>query len=799
MTIASVSSVPEHAGVEIRVRGTVQGVGFRPTVWRLANACGLAGEVSNSGSGVRIFVEGTLEAITEFIKRLANETPPLSRVDRIDCGPFYPSRGMTAFVIAESSADGMHTEVAPDAAICNACRAEIFSPFARRFRYPFTNCTHCGPRFSILSRAPYDRPHTTMSRFEMCVECGAEYGSAADRRFHAQPIACHACGPRASLVRLDGAAVSFDQHSMLDDVDAVAGLLSKGEIVAIKGLGGFHLACDATNAVAVNRLRCRKRRSTKPLALMARDLDVIRSYCRVSETERELLESPQAPIVLLEATGPDYLPDVVAPGFDTLGFMLPYTPLHALVLRRLARPLVMTSGNASDEPQVIDNEEMRAKLAGVADFALIHDRAIANRVDDSIVRVMAGTPRLIRLARGYAPGAIALPQGFEQAPDLLAFGGELKASFCLVKDGTAILSQHQGDLEEASTFESYQSNLNLYANLYDHHPMALVADSHPEYLSRKLAREIASDRSLPFFETQHHHAHVASCLAENGRALDAPPVIGVALDGAGWGDDGTIWGGEFLLADYCHFERLGTFKPVALPGGAQAIREPWRNTYAHLVAEIGWPRFAMDYADIELFAFLDAKPREMLDRMFRASINVPLASSCGRLFDAVAAAVGLARETATFEGEGAMLLEAAVDRVAARDEDEDLAYPFAIPRLKQSDLPYIEPMAMWQALFGDMVLKTPVPIMAARFHRGLAKIIAVMVTKLAAERAGESGSIDAVALSGGCFQNRVLLEETERRLQAAGFKVYTHTKVPANDGGLALGQAAIAAAQAIRA
>lgn len=787
------------SGVEIRVRGIVQGVGFRPTVWRLATECGLTGRVLNDSAGVLIEAEGSDAAIERLVARLKSEAPPLARIDAIECTPLSRQLGLHSFEIAESRVGVMRTVVAPDAAICPACRAEILSPFERRFRYPFTNCTHCGPRFSIIDRAPYDRARTTMAPFAMCTTCRTEFADPADRRFHAQPIACHTCGPRASLVRLDGRAVSFEQHSMLDDVDAAGSLIAKGEIVAIKGIGGYHLACDATRADVVEKLRARKRRCSKPFALMARDVEVIERFCRVGEIERRLLDSPESPIVLLEASGPERLPAAVSPGLDTLGFMLPYTPLHTLMLRRLARPIVMTSGNLSDEPQVIDDAQARAKLGSIADYALVHDRGIANRVDDSVVRVMAGAPRLIRRARGYAPASIALPKGFERAPDLLAFGGELKATFCLVKDGAAILSQHQGDLEELSAFEDYQRNLSLYADLFEHQPKLLAVDRHPEYLSRKLALEMAAARGLTVVETQHHHAHIASCLAENGRALDAPPVIGVALDGVGYGDDGTIWGGEFLLADYRSYERLGTMKPVHMLGGAQAVREPWRNTYAHLMAELGWPRFAMNYDELELHAFLAAQPRATLDRMLQTGMGSPLASSCGRLFDAVAAAVGLARERAGYEGEGAMLLEAAVDEAALREEDEELAYPFAIPRLKGSGLPYIEPVAMWQALLGDMILRTPVAVIAARFHRGLAKIIAMMVAKLAATRASDAVPIDTVALSGGCFQNKVLLEETERRLVAGGFKVLTHAQVPAGDGGLALGQAAIAAAQLITA
>lgn len=784
--------------VEVRVRGRVQGVGFRPTVWRLAREHGLEGEVLNDGEGVLIRVRGPAPAIAAMLDELRLSPPPLARIDAIETQA-YSGKVATGFVVAESAPGKAHTQVTPDAAICVACAAEVFDPFERRYRYPFTNCTDCGPRLTIVEGIPYDRAQTTMAPFVMCAECHAEYGNPADRRFHAQPIACHACGPRARLERLDGKVTSFDQHSMLDDVDAALSLIQKGEIVAIKGLGGYHLACDATKGEAVERLRTLKVRDSKPFALMARDLDIIRDYCAVDDEEQRVFTSPQGPIVLLLADGPKRLPDAVAPGLTTLGFMLPTTPLHFVMLRRMERPVVMTSGNLSDEPQAIDDDDARARLGGIATYALVHDRRIANRVDDSVVRVMGGKARLLRRARGYAPGSIRLPAGFEAAPDLLAMGGELKATFCLVKDGEAILSQHQGDLEDASTFDDYRKNLTLYTTLFDHAPTALVADMHPDYLSSKLARERATTEQLPLLEVQHHHAHVASCLAENGRALDAPKVLGIALDGLGWGDDGTIWGGEFLLADYRGYQRLGTFKPVAMPGGAQAVREPWRNLYAHLMAEMGWPTLAMNFADLPVFAWLEDKPRDTIDAMIKANINSPLASSCGRLFDAVAAVLGIAADRQSHEGEAATRLEAMVDERTLSQEDDALGYPIGIPNLRTTGMPYIEPLAMWNAILGDQILDTPAPVIAARFHKGLAKAIVTMTEKLAGrdDETEEPPRFNTVALSGGCFQNRILFEQVEQRLTAKGFIVLSHSQVPANDGGLALGQAAIGAAHLI--
>jgi hydrogenase maturation protein HypF len=791
----SVVEEEQPVTVEIRVRGRVQGVGFRPTVWRLARSLGLAGDVRNDADGVLVRVGGAGGAVATFIDRMEREPPPLGRIDQVETRTCL-GRVPEEFCIVDSAGGDARTQVTPDAAVCPACASEILDPFARRHRYAFTNCTHCGPRFSIVRSIPYDRGNTTMAAFVMCEACRTEFSDPADRRFHAEAIACHACGPKVRLMRLDGGTVSFNEHSTLDDVDAGCSLLRNGEIIAIKGLGGYQLACDAARTGAVGRLRRLKHRDAKPFALMARDLDIIRLYCTVDAANEQELASPRAPIVLLPADGPLRLPDNVAPGLATLGFMLPTTPLHVLILRRMDRPVVMTSGNLSDEPQAITEIQAREQLSGVATYALVHDRAIATRLDDSVVRIMAGQPRVLRRARGFAPAPVRLPAGFESAPELLAMGGELKATFCLVKNGEAILSPHQGDLEDAATFDDYRNNLMLFRRLFDHVPEALVADRHPEYLSAKLARDRARADRIPLIEVQHHHAHVAACLAENGYPLDGGPVLGIVLDGLGWGDDGTVWGGEFLLADYRRYRRLATFKPVAMPGGVLAVREPWRNLYAHLMAEMGWARFTMNFAQLDVHAFLAGKPRATLDAMIGHALNSPPASSCGRLFDAVSAAWGLCRERQAYEGEAAARLEAIVDHDTLHHEDERLAYPFSIAKLRGSGPPYIEPLAMWDAILGDLALQTPASVMAARFHKGLAKAIIAMVKKLA--RSEEGGApFEGVALSGGCFQNRVLFEEVVRRLEAEDFAVFAHAQVPPNDGGLALGQAAVGAAHLI--
>jgi hydrogenase maturation protein HypF len=496
----------------------------------------------------------------------------------------------------------------------------------------------------------------------------------------------------------------------------------------------------------------------------------------------------------MHAQGPERLPEVVAPGLATLGFMLPTTPLHLLVLERVDRPVVMTSGNLSDEPQVIDNADARKRLRGIAKYTLVHDRKIASRVDDSVIRIMDRKARVLRRARGFAPAPIALPEGFEASPELLAMGAELKATFCLVKDGQAVLSQHQGDLENAATYEDYCNNVMFYRDIFHHAPAALAADQHPEYLSSKLARERAQTEDLPLIEVQHHHAHVAACLVENGYPLVAPAVLGIVLDGLGWGEDGSVWGGEFLLAGYRHYERLATFKPVPMLGGAQASREPWRNLYAHLMAEVGWPAFAKNFSALDVYAYLARKPRTVLDAMVKSGINAPQASSCGRLFDAVAALLDLCRECQAYEGEAAARLEAIVDEHTLHHEDESLSYSFTISTLRDSGLPYIEPLTTWNAILGDLIRQTPTGVIAARFHKGLAKVVVAMARKLARRGDDDARRFDTIALSGGCFQNRILFEEVTHRLEAEQFTVLSHAQVPANDGGLALGQAAIGAA-----
>ena len=773
-------------GELIVVRGQVQGVGFRPTVWRLAKEFGLAGDVSNTAEGVHIRLWG--KGISSFLERLQSEAPPLARIQKLERQSFKgdPPAG---FEIAETSQGTMRVAITPDAATCPACLNEIADPFDARYRYPFTNCTNCGPRFSIIEAAPYDRAKTSMKAFDLCGECRREYEAPDDRRYHAQPVACHACGPRAWIEKLGKGAVNSEAFSMMDDVDAVGGMLMSGKIVAIKGLGGFHLACDATNADAVERLRARKRRRDKAFALMARDIETIKDYAYLTPQEETALKTPAAPIVLLQTRQDAPLPQAVAPGLNRLGFMLAYTPLHHLMLKRMTRPIIMTSGNISGEPQCITNDQARTKLANVADFACMTDRDIINRIDDSVMRIDLDQPRIIRRARGYAPAAIELPAGLEKAPKILSLGADLKNAFCLIKDGDAIVSQHMGDLDTPATADDLVRNLALYQDLYEHGADLIAIDQHPEYRSSKLGRKIAQKSGAPLVEVQHHHAHIAACMVDNAWPANGGRVLGIALDGAGWGGDGTIWGGEFLACDYHGFERLAHFKPVALPGGDAAAREPWRNAYAHLTAEMGWADITMNFHALDCFQFLNDKPRKTLDNMIRDGVNAPLASSCGRLFDAGAAILGLAREQQSYEGHAAMLFEAAIDPDAMQ-ESADLDYPFTIPLMNGRGLPYIEPLAAWRAMLGDLTLNTPIGVIAARFHRGLARAIIAMIDRLM----GPDRAFAAVALSGGCFQNKTLFELVHVGLDMRGYKVLSHNQVPANDGGIALGQAAIAGA-----
>ena len=779
------------AGEVIRIRGLVQGVGFRPTVWRIASELHLSGDVRNDGAGVLVRLREPPDRVDRFCERLRAECPPLARIDALERGVLDEALTTTGFHILASDPTAVRTAVVPDAATCPACLAEILDPADRRFRYPFTNCTHCGPRLSIVRGIPYDRANTSMAEFPMCPACAAEYAEPTNRRFHAQPNACGHCGPQVWLQDAQGARLDPVALGAADAIAAAAQALAAGRIVAIKGIGGFHLACDATDAAAVAELRRRKRRYHKPFALMARDVDALLPYAAPSVAERALLTGPAAPIVLLAVRpdAPPLAPDI-APGQTTLGFMLPYSPVHHLLLADWyalgrAGPLVMTSGNLSDEPQCIDNRDADGRLGGIADLFLLHDRAIVNRVDDSVVRSMDGAPRLLRRARGYAPAPLPLPAGFAIAPRVLALGGELKNTLCLLREGQAVLSQHLGDLEDARTADEYLRTIELYEALFQHRPELLAVDAHPDYRSSRYGRDRGARDGLPVVVVQHHHAHIASVLADNGRALDAAPVLGIALDGLGYGDDGTLWGGEFLLADYRDYTRVAYLKPAAMPGGTRAILEPWRNAYAQIVEHFGWDAYAVRWPGLDLTAWLTGQPLEMLDAMLARGLNSPPSSSCGRLFDAVAAALGVCRAGVSYEGQAAVELEA----LAVGAPPDPVAYPMGLTATPPFQL---DPAPLWAALFDDLAAGTAPARVAARFHRGLARGVVDLAGRLAAAH-----GVDTAALSGGVFQNRLLFETVSDGLRALGLRVLAHRQVPANDGGLSLGQAAVAAARAL--
>ncbi|MCI5076188.1 carbamoyltransferase HypF [Oricola sp.] len=761
-------------GWRIRVRGVVQGVGFRPHVWRLARDDRLAGQVLNDGAGVVIEAWGAAAALESFLRRLREAPPPLARIDAIERealggAPPYPD-----FRIVESREGAVSTGVVPDAATCPECLAEIFDPANRRYRYAFTNCTHCGPRLSIIRAIPYDRANTAMAGFTMCAECAAEYGDPADRRFHAQPNACPVCGPQLWLEDRRG-PIECD-----DPITEVAERLTAGGIAAIKGIGGFHLACDARNEGVVAELRRRKRRESKPLAVMARNVSQITGFCAISPAELELLGGPAAPIVLLDKVE-DMLAPSVAPGQGRIGVMLPYTPLHHLLMAAVEGPLVMTSGNLSEEPQATANEDARARLSGISDCWLMHDRDIVNRLDDSVMRLDKPGPQILRRARGLAPDPLPLASGFSHARLLLAMGGELKSSFCLLKDGQAIVSQHLGDLEEAATHADYRKAIGLFRDTFRFEPECVAVDLHPDYHSTRWGEALAEETGARLVRVQHHHAHLASCLAEHGMEPADDATLGIVLDGLGLGTDQTIWGGEILLGGYGGFQRVGHFAPVALPGGAQAMREPWRNTVAHLAAAFG-EDWQGRIAGTTVARMLAERPVAMIEQMIRQGVNAPLSSSAGRLFDAMAAALGVCPDRQGYEGEAAMALEA----LAAPHLRH--AGPYSIDVEAEGGPRIIAWHDLWAAVIDDLNSGVETGVIAARFHLGLADMLARVATAIA-----EAAGITRLALSGGVMQNRIVLESLHGALTERGFEVLTQSRVPANDGGLSLGQAVVAA------
>lgn len=747
---------------KIRVNGIVQGVGFRPFVYRLAKECQLGGYVNNNSDGVLIEVEGTSESLAQFHRRFREEAPPLSRIVDLTVEEIAPQGEVSFSIIASRRDSRPSTFISPDVSVCADCLAELFDPTNRRYRYPFINCTNCGPRYTIVQRIPYDRPNTSMRVFPMCPACEQEYHDPANRRFHAQPNACPQCGPQVTLRDRTGKRMDTD-----DPIGAAVALLQQGKILAIRGLGGFHLAVDAHNDEAVQELRRRKGRAEKPFALMAPNLASVEKFCFVSSRERELLQQQTRPIVLLKKRSQHDLALSVAPGHRYWGFMLPYTPLHYLLLRDNFEALVMTSGNYSEEPIAIGNEEALERLAPLADHLLLHNREILQRCDDSIVRFAANTPRLIRRSRGYVPAPVFLVK--PTCRRVLACGGELKNTIALSRGNAVFFSQHIGDLDNPAALEFFENSVTHLQKILEIKPELIAHDLHPEYLSTKWALQ---QERLRRRGVQHHHAHLVSVMSENSIE---EKTIGLILDGTGYGTDGTIWGGEVLIGDARSFERFAWLQPVALPGGEAAIRQPWRMALSYLFAAFGDRLFDLS---LPFLRHLRHEQIAVILQMIEKKVNSPLTSSCGRLFDAVAALLDIRREV-NYEAQAAIELE------MMADETDQKIYTGAIPAKSTSGPIAVVPLI--QKLVEDIRARTPKEGVAVRFHRTLGELFVE-----AARHAREVTSINRVGLSGGVYQNVFFFTNVVRRLQEEGFEVLTHRQVPTNDGGLALGQVVIA-------
>jgi hydrogenase maturation protein HypF len=747
----------------IEVAGIVQGVGFRPYVYRLAGECHLAGNVRNTPSGVVIEVQGPPQAIHEFVTTLPRQAPPLARITGVQVTDLSCNGDREFVILSSRQEEAVHTLISPDIAVCEDCLKELFDPGDRRHGYPFINCTNCGPRFTIVRGIPYDRPQTSMAVFSMCAACQAEYDDPLNRRFHAQPNACWDCGPRVELWAKAGNSMNTE-----NPIAATASALAAGQIVAIKGIGGFHLAADATNAKAVSLLRERKRRVEKPFAVMVPDLAAAQALCEVDSAAVKALQSVQRPIVLLRWKRPSPVAGAVAPNNRYLGLFLPYTPLHHLLFATgRFTALVMTSGNLSEEPLAIDNHEAVRRLNTLADLFLVNNRDILLRCDDSVVRPRGGRLQQLRRSRGYVPVPVFIR---EEIPSILAVGGELKNTVCLTQGDHAFLSQHIGDLENLESYKFFEEAVHHMQDILEIKPEIIAYDLHPDYFSTKWALQ---QSEVKLVAVQHHHAHIASCMAEN--QLEGK-VIGFAMDGTGYGMDGRIWGGEVLVADYANFERVAHLEYVPLPGGAAAIQEPWRVAVSYLHHHFGreFLRFSVPFV-----RNLDLYKTDLLLSMVERNVNSPLTSSCGRLFDAVSALAGI-RQQVNYEAQAAIELEMAIE------ENGDDSYPF---ELKEGDQGWVIGTApLFKALLPDLAGNVPIGTISRRFHNGLAGVL-TRTAQLVRHRTG----LGRVCLSGGTFQNVYLQARVEKSLLNSGFQVFLHREVPAGDGGLSLGQALVAA------
>ena len=759
-----------------RVEGTVQGVGFRPHVHRLTRELELAGFVRNDTRGVTIEVEGRAEAVEGFVARLAAEAPPLADVERVDREELAPT-GARGFTIVPSNAAGRPAApVSPDTATCADCLAELFDPVDRRFRYPFVNCTNCGPRFTIVRGVPYDRPLTTMAGFAMCARCHAEYQDPADRRFHAQPNACQECGPSVRLVDPSGTAVGLD--GARDAVAATAAALRSGAVVAVKGIGGFHLACRADDEATVGALRARKHREEKPFALMVEGVTAAEELAELGDAERSLLIDRARPIVLAPRREDAPVARAVAPGSRELGLMLPYTPLHHLLLADARTALVMTSGNVSDEPIAYRDDEALERLGPIADLLLLHDRPIETRTDDSVVRAatVGGRRRTVTLrrSRGYVPAVLRLPVPAERP--VLGCSAELKSTFCLARGSKAWVGHHIGDLSNLETLRSFREGIDHFEGLFDVAPAVVAHDLHPDYLSTGYALE---RDGVELVGVQHHHAHLAACLAEHG---ESGPAAAAIYDGTGLGLDGTVWGGELLIGGLGGFERAGHLWPVRMPGGERAIREPWRMACAWLVAASGEESALC--VPRALRGAVEPAAWERVAALARQGLASPMTTSVGRLFDAVSALCGI-RERVSYEGQAAIELE------AAAEDGEDGAYPLPlVPGPEGSDASVaLDARETVRAVAHELEAAVPVPVVAARFHNALADASARALVAIAAKR-----GLETAVLSGGAFANRRVLERTARQLSDAGLRVLVPERLPPGDGGVSYGQVAVAAA-----
>jgi hydrogenase maturation protein HypF len=753
---------------EIQVSGIVQGVGFRPYVYRLALDRNLCGSISNTPTGVTIEIQGPPDLVEDFVSRLPTEAPALAEITHMSVREMACLADRCFEILPSNTGEHATALISPDVAVCDDCLGELFDARDRRHLYPFINCTNCGPRFTIMRDIPYDRASTSMSVFPMCDRCRAEYEDPQNRRFHAQPNACWDCGPQLEFWNAQGSPMK-----VLAPIEAAAQRLQLGEILAIKGLGGFHLAVDATNSAAVDRLRQRKRRIEKPFAVMVPDLEAAGRLCKIDAESEKLLNSRQRPIALLPKLDVTAIAEAVAPNQRDLGLFLPYTPLHHLLFAvGEFRALVMTSGNLSEEPIATGNREAVNRLGGVADFFLVHDREVLVRCDDSVVRPSAGRLRQIRRSRGYVPAPVRL---HKELPQILAVGGELKNTICLTRRNLAFLSQHIGDLENTESFGFFTDTVAYLSRILEIEPQVIAHDLHPDYLSTKWAM---AQRGPRLVAVQHHHAHIAACMAEN--RIDGP-VIGLALDGTGYGTDGQIWGGEALFARYASFERAAHFAYVALPGGSAAIRQPWRMAASYLAHAFGDDFLGLD---IPFVRGLGRAKGELILRMITRQVNSPLTSSCGRLFDGVAALIGI-RQEVSYEAQAAIELE-----MSARSSAETGGYPFLIRR--HDKCWQIDTSPLFGAIVEDLRRNLCAETISRRFHNGLVEALVQLACLLR-----EDSSINRICLSGGTFNNLLLFEASVEKLESRGFDVFTHSEVPAGDGGLSLGQAAVAAHSAV--